>query len=269
MTHPGTSIPGIGPVGDDDLQAFLDRRLPPERLAVVEAYLASHPDIAARLSRTTELEARLSGALRDKFEEPIPARLRVATLTAHRDRRRYALLRRAAAIVLIVGASGAGGWFSHDFAARPDRLTAASANADAAFRTFSVEVRHPVEVRATEALHLTQWISARLQRPLTPPDLGALGFHLMGGRVLPTAGAPAALLMYDNDLGTRLTVYVQPMPIDSEEFHYLSRDDVRTVFWARDRLALAVTGRATQPDLLAVAQAVRRAMDQPEATSNP
>ena len=263
------SLSGISPVGDDDLQAFVDRRLPPDRLAIVDAYLRSHPEVAKRLARTAELEALLSGALRDKFEEPIPARLRVKALIARRDPGRRLLLRQAAAIVLIVGASGAGGWFARDLATRPERLSVASANADAAFRTFSVEVRHPVEVRATETPHLAQWISARLQRPLTPPDLASLGFRLMGGRVLPTAGAPAAQLMYDNDHGTRLTVYMQPMPIDSEEFHYVDRDDVRTVFWARNQLALAVTGRVTREELMLVAQTVHREMGKSEATTNP
>lgn len=260
---------GIKPVSDDDLQAFVDRRLPPDRLSIVDAYLRLHPEVAKRLARTEELEVLLSGALRDKFEEPIPAQLRVQALIARRDPGRRTLLRQAAAIVLLVGASGAVGWFARDLAARPDRLSVASANADAAFRTFSVEVRHPVEVRAIETPHLAQWISARLQRPLTPPDLAALGFRLMGGRVLPTAGAPAALFMYDNDHGARLTVYVQPMPIASEEFHYIDRDAVRTVFWARDQLALAVTGRVTQAELMTVAQIVLRDMGQSEATTNP
>lgn len=251
------------PVGDDDLQAFLDRRLSPERLAVVEVYLAAHPDIAMRLERTAAAEALLGDALRAKFEEPIPARLRVATLSAGRRERGNALLRQAAAVALIVGVSAAGGWFARDMGPRPglpvpDRLALASTQAYAAFRTFSVEVRHPVEVAASETPHLSQWISTRLKRPLAPPDLAASGFRLMGGRVLPTEGTPAAQLMYDNDRGARLTVYVQPVEMDSEEFHYTSRDGVQMVFWSRDHLAMAVTGRVTQAELMSVAQTVQR-----------
>lgn len=256
------------PVGDDDLQAFLDRRLSPERLAVVEAYLAAHPDIAARLERTAAAEAFLGDALRAKFEEPIPARLRVATLSAARRERGYGLMRQAAAVILIVGISATGGWFARDVKQRPDlpapdRLAMASTHAYAAFRTFSVEVRHPVEVAASETPHLSQWISNRLQRPLAPPDLAALGFRLMGGRVLPTEGAPAAQLMYDNDRGTRLTVYVQPMEVASEEFHYTSREGVQMVSWSRDHLAMAVTGRVTQAELMSVAQTVQREIGSP------
>ena len=73
----------------------------------------------------------------------------------------------------------------------------ASVNVVADYDTFSVEARHPAEVLAEEGGHLVQWHSTRLQRPLTAPDLTARGFRLMGGRVLPTANAPAAQLMYD------------------------------------------------------------------------
>jgi anti-sigma factor RsiW len=82
----------------------------------------------------------------------------------------------------------------------------------------------------------------------------------MGGRVLPTAHAPAAQLMYDDDHGTRLTVYVQPMGIDGEEFRYTQQGDIRTVVWAERRLALVVTGKMPRDAIMAVATRVRDAV---------
>ena len=249
------------PIGEDDLQAWADRRLPRERLAAVEAYLAAHPDMAERLDRYRGQDAALAAALQAKYEEPIPARLRVETLLARRRSRVTEALARAAAVVLIAGLGAAGGWFGHDWSGSSPtdrgRLSAATANAVAAYQTFTVEVRHPVEVRAEEGPHLVQWLSNRLARPLTPPDLSALGWHLMGGRVLPTATSPAAQMMYDDDRGTRLTVYVQPMGIDGEEFRYTQQGDIRTIVWAERHLALAVTGTVPHAALLAVAQRVR------------
>src|SRR5260221_613431 len=43
-TGPGT------PIGEAELQAYTDNRLPDERRRVVEAWLASHPDDAARIA---------------------------------------------------------------------------------------------------------------------------------------------------------------------------------------------------------------------------
>ena len=243
------------PIGEDDLAAWVDGRLTPGRRPVVEAYLAAHPDVESRLARHREQEAALAGALRAKFEEPLPGRLRVAPMLERRRKRAVAGLARAAAVVLLVGVSGAAGWFAH----RPaiDPLQNAGAIAEAAYVTFTPEVRHPVEVRAEDGAHLVQWLSNRLERPVRLPDLASLGWRLMGGRVLPTAGTPAALLMYDDDRGTRLTVYVQPMSIAGEEFHYRREGDIRTILWSEDHLALAITGRVSREVLLQVGQRVR------------
>jgi len=247
------------PIGEDDLQAYQDGRLPAERAAVVEAYLATHPDVAQRFRRYAEQEVQLASALTSKLEEPIPSRLRIAAVAARRRRRLVTLLGRVAAALLLVTAGAAGQWYA-EFRSRPEPLGAATANAVAAFHTFSVEVRHPVEVRAEDGPNLAQWLSNRLDRAITPPDLSPEGFRLMGGRLLPTAGVPAAQLMYDDDHGTRLTVYVQPMGIDGEEFRLTRQGDVRTVYWAERRLALAVTGRTSDAVLMAVARRVHDAV---------
>jgi len=247
------------PIGEDDLQAWQDRRLPPERAAVVEAYLATHPDVAQRFRRYAEQEVQLASALSAKLEEPIPSRLRIVAIAARRRRRLATVLGRVAAALLLVAAGAAGEWYV-GFRSRPEPLGTATANAVAAFHTFSVEVRHPVEVRAEDGPNLAQWLSNRLDRAITPPNLSPEGFRLMGGRLLPTAGMPAAQLMYDDDHGTRLTVYVQPMGIDGEEFRLTRQGDVRTVYWAERRLALAVTGRTSDAVLMAVARRVHDAV---------
>jgi len=253
------------PIGDDDLQAYLDRRLPPERMAAVASYLAVHSGQAARLVRYAEQDAMLAAALQAKLEEPVPCRLRVAGILARQRRRRAGQVARAAAVLLVACAAGAGGWFGHAWIGGEDQLRAATENAVAAYQTFSVEVRHPVEVRAEEGAHLQQWLSNRLQRPLTPPDLATLGYRLIGGRVLPAAAVPAAQLMYDDGHGGRLTVYVQPLGIEGEEFRYTRQGDVRTVVWAERRMVLAVTGRVPQAVLMAAAQLVRNELERKAA----
>jgi len=247
------------PIGEDDLQAYQDRRLPLERAAMVEAYLAAHPEVAQRMQQYAGLEVQLAAALTAKLEEPIPSRLRIAAVAGRRRRRLATALGRVAAALLLVAAGAAGERYT-EFRFRPEPLGAATANAVAAFHTFTVEVRHPVEVRAEDGPNLAQWLSSRLDRPVTPPDLSPEGFRLMGGRLLPTAGVPAAQLMYDDDHGTRLTVYVQPMGIDGEEFRLTRQGGVRTVYWAERRLALAVTGRTSDAILMAVARRVHDAV---------
>ncbi len=68
------------PIGEDDLQAYLDGRLVPGRLRAVETYLAESPAAASRVAVEAEQRQALRDRLAFKAAEPIPARLRVAHL---------------------------------------------------------------------------------------------------------------------------------------------------------------------------------------------
>src|SRR5260370_22637198 len=90
------------PVGEEDLQAWVDGRLTPERAGGVDAYLAAHAEQRSRLSQYSEQRRALRMAFAEQ-EAPLPARLRVARLTAssrHRKHRRLAQI--AAAILLFL-----------------------------------------------------------------------------------------------------------------------------------------------------------------------
>ena len=77
---------------------------------------------------------------------------------------------------------------------------------------YSADHRYPVEVPGAETAHLQQWLSNRLDRTVVAPDLSALGYHLIGGRLLATErGGAAALLMYDDASGHRLSLLLRPM----------------------------------------------------------
>ena len=76
-----------------------------------------------------------------------------------------------------------------------------------AHRLYSVEVRHPVEVAADDEAHMSTWLSRRLGKSIKPPPLAGAGFRLVGGRLLPADGKPAAQFMYENAAGQRLTLY--------------------------------------------------------------
>ena len=51
------------PIGDDDLHGYVDKRLPPERMAAVETYIATHPDAAAQVLQYREQRQALRSAL--------------------------------------------------------------------------------------------------------------------------------------------------------------------------------------------------------------
>ncbi|GJE82435.1 MULTISPECIES: anti-sigma factor family protein [Methylorubrum] len=249
------------PVGEDDLHSLIDGRLEPERQALVEAWLAENPARAAEVSADRVMRERLRARLAPIAEEAIPARLRVANI---RSRYRYAGARwfpMAAAAVLCLAVGGAGGWVGHSLRGVPTTAMAAEApatqDAVAAFRTFVVEAVHPVEVRADDKSHLVAWLSKRLGHRVAAPDLAAQGFRLMGGRLLPAGAEPAAMLMYDDDRGTRLTLYSRVGDGDGRTlFRFAREGDVAAFSWVDGGMSYVVTGRTDEARLLTVAQAI-------------
>ena len=250
-------------IGEDELQAFIDDRLGGARRTEVEAYLALHPETAERVAAERRQRAILRGQLAAKHAEPIPARLRIANIRAARrgDWTGKAHLAAAALVIFCVGA--AGGWFASGLVPVPAPVASTVAStasvaqgAAAAYRTFVVEVAHPVEVGAAQEAHLLQWLSKRLGRPLAAPDLQRFGYRLMGGRLLPAGNAAAAQLMYDDASGRRLTVYVRAASGTETAFRFQQEGDAATFAWIDQGFGFAVTATAGRDELLPIAEAV-------------
>lgn len=268
---------GCVPIGEDDLQAWVDGRLSPGRRVEAEAWLAANPEAAARLRGMTAQRETLRAALRPKHDEPVPARLRVANLNAARRQARRQEMRRVAAAVAWLAVGGALGWAGHGML--PDRVPdqpAALASAPrpmvaeaiAAHRVFAADLGRPVEVAAAQEAQLVRWLSNRLGRPLMAPDLAPLGYRLMGGRLLAgAAGDPAAQLMYEDAGGARLTVYLRADHAGGSgtEFRYAgdAAQGVAAFWWVDRGFGYAVSAEGLdRAALLRAAEMVHRQVTQ-------
>ena len=254
------------PVGEDDLSAFIDGRLPPERAALVESFLASQPEAASRVEADRAVRAALRERLAHKASEPVPARLRAAAIVAERRRLRKARLLQAlaACLVLLVGASG--GWFARDLADRASggstRLAPLPQEALAAHRIFTVEAAHPVEVKADQEAHLAQWLSKRLGRRLAIPDLESVGFRLIGGRLLPAGRSDVAgQLMYGAPDGSRLTLYVRCGEAGRWDLRVTKQGDFASATWATGGYGYALSGALDPDRLMMVARVAHSEID--------
>jgi len=250
------------PIGEDDLQAFVDGRLTPRRLAFVRSYLEANPAVAEQVARDGEQRQALRERLAFKASEPVPARLRVANLVA--ARRAPSLFRpravAAAMAWLAVGlcAGGVGGaWWGTTQRAVPVQEASAAGDAMAAHRIYVSEKLHPVEVTADQEAHLVQWLSRRVGKPLAAPDLTGQGYRLIGGRLLPAGNEPAALFMYEDERGNRLTLYARSSPDeDQTAFRFESQGGVSAFSWIDRGLSYVVSARADRAQLLTIAEAV-------------
>jgi len=250
------------PVEEDDLHARIDGQLPRERTEDVDAYLAAHPEEEARFSQYAQQRQALRAAFAAQASGPIPSRLRVAHLLAQQRRRRRRQLGQIAAAVCLIVLGGIGGWAVRDLtgplsSSSPGAVASViTADAIAAHRTFSVEVRHPVEVDAGQEAHLVQWLSKRLGRPLIVPDLAAAGFRLMGGRLLPAEDGPAAQFMYENGNSERLTLYLRTGIGGETAFRYHEEGGIGAFYWSDEGFGYAIAAKADRDLLLRIAEIV-------------
>jgi anti-sigma factor RsiW len=253
------------PIGEDDLTALVDGRLAPERAGLLEVYLASRPEEAARVQADRAIRASLRERLAAKAAEPIPARLRAAAVIAEQRRARRAQLMQVLAACLVLTLGGAGGWFARDLSDRvwgaPARPTPLPQEALAAHRIFTVEAVHPVEVKADQEAHLAQWLSKRLGRRLSIPDLEGVGFRLIGGRLLPAGPSDvAAQLMYAAADGSRLTLYVRCGEAGRWDLRVSKLGDFASATWAAGGYGYALSGSLDPDRLMMVARAAHSDM---------
>ena len=250
------------PVEEDDLHARIDGQLPRERTEDVDAYLAAHPEEEARFSQYAQQRQALRAAFAAQANGPIPSRLRVAHLLAQQRRRRRRQLGQIAAAVCLIVLGGIGGWAVRDLtgplnSSSPGAVASViTADAIAAHRTFSVEVRHPVEVDAGQEAHLVQWLSKRLGRQLVVPDLTPAGFRLMGGRLLPAEDGPAAQFMYENGNSERLTLYLRTGIGGETAFRYHEEGGIGAFYWSDEGFGYAIAAKADRNSLLRIAEIV-------------
>ncbi len=248
------------PITEDDLHAYVDRVLEPERQAEVAAYLGDHPDVAKRVAAFTDQRDLLRTALAPIAEEPLPPELNLSRIIEQRARRPFAI-RWAIAAMLLLFIGGAGGWVTRGaLQVSPGGLVALAQEATASYNVYAPDRVRPVEVRASDGAQLVQWVSDRLHRPVKVPDLAASGYRLMGGRLVATQHGPAAMFMYDDDHGSRLVLLTRPMSSADQNTPMTSQSqgDVRGFAWADDGVGYSLVGQAAPESLRPIANEVRR-----------
>jgi anti-sigma factor RsiW len=247
------------PVTIDELHAYVDGMLPADRRGTVEAWLANHPDDAARVAEWRAQADAVRGRYGAVSDEPIPARFDLTKLA--RPRMPWRAIAAAAMLAALVG--GTVGWIAHGAsAAAPTMLELMTSQALSAHRLYVAEVRHPIEVRAAEQ-HLIPWLSKRLGTNLRAPDLKQYSLNLLGGRLLPGPLGPAALFMYESPNGERFTFYASRSTAPRTALRYQVAGEVAAVHWVESEFGYVVSGPADRDRLARIAQTAYEQMENP------
>lgn len=254
------------PVTERDLQAYADGELPQERRAAVAAWLAAHPEDAERIDSYRRLAEELRSTYDPVLKEPVPERLQRALRPLRA--RRLAMVAAWVALGIALGAMG--GWqlraLQPSAVVGTDGASLMARRAAVAHATYSPEVRHPVEVGADQEAHLVAWLSKRLGTQLRAPKLEAVGYSLVGGRLLPGENGPVAHFMYQCNRGTRVTLYVRSDMASnrSTAFRYAREGSVGVFYWVDGKSGYAISSAdISKDDLLNVANAAYQQLNPP------
>jgi len=247
---------------DTELHAYVDGELAPARHAEVEALLAADPAAAERVRGYRAQKQALRDLFAPVLDEPIPASLLEAATPprAVRALPRWSLQRIAAGVAFAM-VGGLAGWLAHGQYHPTERLaqtTPLPRQAAIAHAVFSPDARRPVEIDAEHEEQLVTWLSKRLGTPVSPPKLGALGFELIGGRLLPGSNSPVAQFMYHDAAGQRLTLYISTENTANRDtaFRFAQEGSVNVFYWVDGKLGYALSASIGKNELAQVATAV-------------
>jgi anti-sigma factor RsiW len=260
------------PLSDDpELHAYVDGLLDPVRRAGVEARLAADPALAQQIHAWKAQRLALRALYSEVLEEPVPSHLLETAQQLHHRSHRLARWQRwggMAAAVLVAFLAGWGGRIQWE--ARPSAAAALARGggpfvhqAVLAYSVYVPEVRHPVEVDATQQQHLVQWLSRRLNRPIKLPSLASAGYELVGGRLLPGDNGARAQFMYQNAGGERVTLYVGAIDgaggtrgAGETAFRFTAEGGVASFYWVENGFGYALSGKLPRQGLLGLAESV-------------
>jgi anti-sigma factor RsiW len=240
-----------------DIHMALDGELPAEELADYEAWLGANPEMKARGVRFEGDRNRLRKTFAGVVAEPVPDRLtKLVTGEPAKPMFGAPRWRAVAAAAAIFMAGCVGGYFAAEGLRLEEPAEDLLAEeAIAAHTIYAAEQRHAVEVGAGDKDHLLGWLSKRVGLTLIAPDLAAEGFELVGGRLLPAGQKTAALLLYEDRNGSRISIYVTAEGEAKAKGTYRAETGgASAVYWMDKGWGCAVVGTLAQERLVGVAR---------------
>ena len=244
-------------IEERDLHAYIDGELDAARIPEIEAWLAGHPDDAAKVHAYKLQSIQLHNLYDGVLDEPVPGNVEAALSARPLSFSPSPWMKMAAVLVLIVF-SGLAGWGLHGV--QPEQQVAESGFVKQALDAHVVFVTGDGGVKETalgSGGNPMAVYSRHLGHPLRVPELAGAGFKMTGGRVLTEKGLPAAQFMYKDPSNRMVTLYVRSgFSKEDMAFRFVAENDMIAFYWTDGLLGYALTGSMKRGDLLDLARMV-------------
>jgi anti-sigma factor RsiW len=250
------------PLTDDDLHAYADGQLSPDRAAQVGDTLGREPALAARVSDIRHQSTKLRDVFDPWLGEALPRELVDAAKPPRswrfsRAHRTWLVPAVAAAAWLFIGI-GLGWQFRSEMLQQAGTPVTFPRQAALTHALYAGDANRPVEIWANEEERMVRWLSKRLSFPLHAPNLNEVGFALVGGRLVAGNEKPGALFMYESADKQRISLLVRKdgEPTRETAFRYALENGVGVFYWIDDECGYALSGNLDRAQLLSLARVV-------------
>lgn len=243
------------PPNERDLHAYVDHQLSEVDRRQLEIWLAAHPEVAAQVHAWQQDAQHLRAALgaapaANPQLDPALIRQRLK----HQSRRQLAT---AAMLVLAVSLGGLGGW-----QARQATLVATAlpmTDAMQAYRLFAQERIMPADYQVQGSDDMQAWLDRYFTQAHRLPDLSQAGFNPVSGRLLTTDQGAAAMVLYENPQGRRISFYIRPPGPQNTLLPPGSRnaDGLQAQYWSSPGYNYAMVGQEDEPTTQLLKQTTR------------
>ncbi|WP_338922329.1 anti-sigma factor [Pseudomonas silesiensis] len=196
------------PPSERDLHAYVDHQLSDDERRQVETFLASNPEVAARVRAWQQDAQQLRAALSGALQQPANPDLDPALLRQRRTRQSRRHLASAAVLLIAVSVGGFSGWQAREMTlvGAPLPMT----DALQAYRLIAQQGILPADYKAGDEGDMQGWLDRYFTQAHRLPDLSAAGFKPASGRLLSTEQGPAAMVVYEDRGGHKISFYVRP-----------------------------------------------------------
>lgn len=279
---------------DAEIHAYVDGQLDDERAKVLVSCLQTDSKLAKQVADYQLINANLRNLLDPIQREPVPeellqeiglhdphhnqdeqqglqeappsiSKIKPSTDTSVEPHKKQYWMSMAQAAMLagLMLVSGFTGWLVKG---NDNEETFAQLQTDLvqpatfAHTVYANDNQRPVEIKAENEEQLIKWLSKRLKTNITAPSLANQGFHLLGGRLIPSTNRMAAQFMYQDKSGTRVSLYVRRGAWDRENMpmRYEQENGLAAFTWIDDSMGYALSGDIQKMDLLALAETAHR-----------
>ncbi|MCB2252335.1 anti-sigma factor [Pseudomonas chlororaphis] len=235
------------PPSERDLHAYVDHQLNESDRRLLETYLSSHPQLAAQVQAWQQDAQQLRAALGGALQQPANPELDPALIRQRLKRQSRRQLASVALLLLALGLGGLSGWQAREMTLAGSQLP--MTDALQAYRLFAEQGILPADLEVQGNAAMQAWLDRYFERAERLPDLRDAGFQAVSGRLLSTDQGPAAMVLYADRNGHKISFYIRPPGPKNYLLPRGSRSDgeLQARYWSDSGYNYAMVGPASSP----------------------